>query len=156
MNRDARSVLSCQLERYSVQRHQLVLLKYPSTSIIMSSAWDYIGLFTGTFLIFASEWRLSKFGEEAADNRKGSRTNVSHCTPTQAVLVVAYFLVVSRLHDDPPSFLSGLGYLLFGFLIVCFVVGADSKSMSKDFHMMFRICVSPKISPSRALSSCNR
>ena len=109
----------------------------------MTSTWEYIGLITGTFLLFASDWRLSKYDEEPA-GRKGSRTHVSKCTPAQAVSILGYFMLVSRVHGGPPSFLSGLGYCLFGFLIVCFSVGADARSMSNDFPVIFRICVSPQ------------
>lgn len=111
----------------------------------MASTWEAIGLLVGTGMLFASDWRPPKTKKEA--EKAGYTTQVSQCTPAQAAVLVAYFFAASRVNGGPPSFLGGLGYCLFGFLVVCFLAGADAGNMSKDFPFKFRLCVSLSLPP---------
>ena len=60
-------------------------------------------------------------------------------TPTQAVVLVAYFFAVTFWRgSSPDSVASAVVYVLLGFFAVCVLAGGDAGNMSTEFSWQFR------------------
>jgi len=112
-----------------------------SDAIASSGYWETIAILIGTAMLLASDKSaiFSSNKKEEKTEKAGYTKAVSQATAPQAVLLVGYFFLVSWFNGGSPGPLAGLGYLLFGFLVVCFLAGADAGNMSPEFSWKFRL-----------------
>jgi delta24-sterol reductase len=101
--------------------------------------WETTAILVGMGMLLASDKSTIFWAQSKKEHKAGYTKAVSQATAPQAILLVGYFFLVSWVNGGAPSPLAGLGYLLLGFLIVCFLAGADAGNMSAEFSWKFRL-----------------
>ena len=96
--------------------------------------WEATAIVLGTAMLAVSDYSPASKKKKA-----GYNTPVCQATPKQALALVGYFAVVAFWNGGSPSLLGGIGYLLFGFFVVCVLTGADAGNLSKEFSWKFRL-----------------